>query len=395
MDFVSKQIWRSSQGEADGHFMDSDSRIRICFVIDAIESPTAGTEKQLLLLINKLDRTCFKPYLCVLRSSNWVENELADCCLYKIGFTSFGRISAWWAIFRFSAFLRAEGVNIVQAHFRDGSIVGILAARLAGVKARVGTRRNQGYWVNSFELVVQKILNRFTTLFVANCENTKSWAGKTEGIVPQRIVVIPNGLEVANFQNSSAMQRQAFRRQFGFNDNAVLVGIVANLRPVKEVDVFIEAARKVVGKNPQARFVVIGDGPEKNMLEALCRNLGLQSSIHFLGKRLDVPDILSCLDIGVLSSGSESFSNAILEYMAAGLAVVCTDVGGAREAVDDGLNGFVVEPGDYCAMAERISLIIEKDLFADMGRRGREKAVSLYSHEGIVVRYQQLYKEIA
>lgn len=395
MSFISKQIWRSSQGEVDERFMDSDSRIKICFVIDAIESPTAGTEKQLLLLIDKLDRARFKPYLCVLRSSEWVENELKFCKLYEIGLSSYKSLSAWKAVFKFSAFLRSEGIDIVQTHFRDGSIAGILAAQLAGVKARVGTRRNQGYWMNRFELVVQKLLNRATTLFIANCENTKQWAEKKEGIDPRRIVVIYNGLEVVKFQKSSAMQRQAFRRQFGFNDNAVLVGIVANLRPVKAISVFIEAARIVSTRNPQARFVIVGDGAERDKLEALCGELGLQSSMHFLGKRLDVPDILSCLDIGVLSSGSESFSNAIIEYMAAGLAVVCTDVGGAREAVENGINGFVVEPGDYCAMAERISLIIEKDLFADMGRRGREKAVTLYSHQEIVARYQQLYEEIA
>jgi glycosyltransferase involved in cell wall biosynthesis len=80
--------------------------------------------------------------------------------------------------------------------------------------------------------------------------------------------------------------------------------------------------------------------------------------------------------------------------MAAGLAVVCTDVGGAREAVKDGFNGFVVEPGDYCAMAECIIKMIEMDLFTDMGQRGREKAVKLFSHEEIVARYQRLYEEI-
>jgi len=367
---------------------------KICFVIDTIDSPTAGTEKQVLLLINNLDRTKFKPYLGVLRSSPWLRDNLSSCVLYEIGFSSFKTWSAWKAVFNFSAFLRAEGIDIVQTYFRDGSIVGIIAARLAGVKVRIGSRRNQGFWMNRVELLVQKILNQATTLFIANCDNTKRWAENTEGLDPRRIVVIYNGIELEKFKIATVKQRQAFRRQLGFDDDVILVGTVANLRPVKSVDVFIKAAKLLLANIPQARFIVVGEGSERNNLENLCRDSGLDSSIRFLGKRLDVPEILSCLDIGVLSSISESFSNAILEYMAAGLAVVCTDVGGAREAIDDGINGFVVNSGDYKKMAERLITIIDRDLFFEMGQQGRLKVERLFSHKQVVYTYHQLYEKL-
>lgn len=375
--------------------MDNDKRKKICFVIDQIESPTAGTEKQILLLISNLDQSRFIPYLGVLQISPWLRDNLQSCTLYEIGVLSFNPLSTLLAVIKFSRFLRREGIDIVQTHFRDGTLIGLLSAKLAGVKVRIGSRRNQGFWMNRFELAIQKVLNRITTLFIANCENTKRWAEKTEGLDQQRIVVIYNGLEIEKFKKATIKQRKSFREQLGFDDDVILVGTVANLRLVKSVDVFIKAAKLLLMNFQKARFIVVGEGPERNNLENLSRDSGLESSIRFLGKRLDVPEILGCMDIGVLSSMSESFSNSILEYMAAELAVVCTDVGGAKEAIEDGLNGFIVDPGDYEKMARKLITIIENDLFLEMGRQGRLKAERLFSCEQCVAAYQRIYETIS
>ena len=115
------------------------------------------------------------------------------------------------------------------------------------------------------------------------------------------------------FKKATIKQRKSFREQLGFDDDVILVGTVANLRLVKSVDVFIKAAKLLLMNFQKARFIVVGEGPERNNLENLSRDSGLESSIRFLGKRLDVPEILGCMDIGVLSSMSESFSNSILE----------------------------------------------------------------------------------
>ncbi len=313
--------------------------IKIAFVIDTIESPTAGTEKQLLLLLKHLDRTKFKPYLCVLRSSQWLQDEFDLCELYDIGFASFGKPSSYFNMLKFSRWLRKEHVNIVQTHFVEGNKVGILAAKLAGVDTIISTRRNQGYWHNRFELLLLKQLNSWTTSFLANSESTRQWAEKVENIAPDRISVIHNALEIERYQKASVEQRLAFGKALDFPPDTINVGIVANLRPVKAIDVFIRAAEIVANRCPNTRFIVVGEGPERERLELLTAELGIAPLVRFLGKRLDVQEILGCLDIGVLSSNSESFSNSIVEYMAASMPVICTDVGGAREAVEDGETG--------------------------------------------------------
>lgn len=368
--------------------------IKIAFVIDTIESPTAGTEKQLLLLVKHLDRTKFKPYLCVLRSSKWLREEFDLCELFDADILSFKNLSAFRNIYRLSRFFRAEGIDIVQTHFVDANKVGIVAAKLAGVKAIISARRNQGYWHNKSELILLKLLNSITTKFLANSESTRQWTVRTEGVAPDRIFVIYNALEIEYYQKASVEQRLAFGETLGFPPHAIIVGIVANLRPVKAVDVFLRAAKNVAISYPQTRFIVVGEGPERARLELLAAELGIATLVRFLGMRIDVPEILGCIDIGVLSSSSESFSNSIVEYMAAGLSVVCTDVGGAREAVENGINGFVVQLGDDMALADGMVTILSSGNMALMGRSGKDKAESEFSLIAILQQYEKFFEEV-
>jgi len=368
--------------------------IKIAFVIDTIESPSAGTEKQLLLLIKHLDRSKFLPYLCVLRHSDWLKHNLTGCEVVDVGVTSFYKGSSYLNILKFRTFLKVQKIDIVQTHFTEGNKVGVLAAKLAGVKAIVSTRRNQGYWHNRLEILILNALNNWVTLFLANSENTRQWAGKTEGLALSRIKVIHNALETESYFKGSETERSAFRAQIGFACDSVIVGIVANLRPVKAIDMFVRAAKIVSACYPQVHFLVVGEGPERERLEQLGAELGLTSKIRFLGKRLDIPEILSCLDIGILSSSSESFSNSVVEYLAAGLPVVCTDVGGAREAVEDGINGFVVPSGDFVAMAEKISLVLSSETMVLMKQSCRNKAETLFSLNSIVWKYEHFYEDV-
>lgn len=368
--------------------------IRIAFIIDTIETPTGGTEKQLLLLLQHLDRSKFEPYLCVLQTSEWLQKQFDGCELVEIGVNSFKNPSSVINIFKFITFLKQRKIEIVQTYFAEGNKVGVVSGILAGVKTIVSTRRNQGYWHNRLELFLLKILNKWVTCFLANSSNTKEWTTATEGIDPLRIEVIYNGLEIERYQRGEEDQRKAFKEKFGYSTDAVIVGIVANLRPVKDIDTFLHAAKIVHEQCPRVQFIIIGEGPEYIRLEKLSADLGVASAVRFLGKRLDIPELLAAMDIGVLSSKSESFSNSIVEYLAACLPVVCTDVGGAREAVEDGVNGYVVSPEDPTAMADGIMKIIESDAFSLMGQLGRNKAEALFSLAAIHDKYEKFYIEI-
>jgi len=133
---------------------------------------------------------------------------------------------------------------------------------------------------------------------------------------------------------------------------------VANLRAVKGIVDFVHAASQLRMRHPEAHFVVVGRGPEEERLRRLASELGMDEVLHLLGMRTDVPELLQIFDVGVLSSHFESFSNSIMEYVAAGLPVVATDVGGVREILHDGENGFVVPPRNPAAMAARLDEVL-------------------------------------
>lgn len=365
--------------------------IKIAFVIDTVESPTAGTEKQLLLLIKHLDRTRFEPYLCVLRSSKWIEEKFDLCSLFVAGIDSFKTITGLKGILRLSGWFNENGINIVQTHFRDSSIAGILAARFAGIKTVIGTRRNQGYWLTPVELRMQKFLDCWVTAYIANSQSTKQWMANTEGVDLKRVEVINNGFDFSIIETESDINRKEMRLSLGVAEDAPVIGIVANLRPIKDHATFLQAANIVHAQIPTARFLIIGDGSEKPVLQKQTEELKLTDTVIFLGARLDVPRILAACDIGVLSSRSESFSNAIVEYMAAGLPVVTTDVGGAREAVDDGINGFIVAIGDFEEMGKRIIELLKADTIKEMGQESRKRSLERFALTSMIEKTEHLY----
>ena len=365
--------------------------IKIAFVIDTIESPTAGTEKQLLLLLKHLDRTKFKPYLCVLRSSQWLKEEFDLCELYDADIQSFKKLSASRNIYKLSRFFRAEGIDIVQTHFRDSSIAGILAARLARVKTIIGTRRNQGYWLTPLDKKIQKVLNRWITIYIANSQSTKQFMLENEGVDYIRVEVVNNGFDLSLFPADPAGTRQQLRKSLDIAMHVPVVVIVANLRPVKDHGTFLKAAQIVHHHFPTTRFLVVGNGPELQKLKNFSATLGIASTVVFLGARNDIPNVLTACDIGVLSSSSESFSNAVVEYMAAGLPVVTTDVGGAREAVDDGINGYIVPVGDGDKMGKRIVELLESDRTVEMSQESRRRSSERFALKSMVSKTEHLY----
>ncbi len=148
--------------------------------------------------------------------------------------------------------------------------------------------------------------------------------------------------------------------------------MVANLRPVKSVDTLIRAAAIVVRDIPDARFVIVGDGPLRDPLLKLTSDLSLTDHIKFVGSTQDVHALLATAGIGVLTSTSEGFSNAILEYMCAGLPVIATNVGGNRESVTDA-TGYLIPPSDPSALAAKLIDLLKKSRVVPPPRRCRPR----------------------
>jgi glycosyltransferase involved in cell wall biosynthesis len=370
-------------------------KIRIAFLIDTIDEQMGGTETQLAMLLERIDRDRFEPHLCFLRDSSWFRANRSLCPQFNVDITSFYRPVSLMRIMRFAKFLREQRVDILQIFFRDSNIAGTVAAKVAGIPVLLATRRNAGYWHNRFELRLLKLLNPAASRFVVNSLAVKTHVEEVERIPPEKIELIYNGVILDAFKKENMSVREEVRAELGIPTGIPIIVLVANLRPVKAIDVFLESVRKTVASHPDAHALIVGEGAEREKLEWLSSSLGLSKSVHFLGSRTDVPRLLIASDIGVLSSHSEGLSNAVIEYMAAGLPVVCTDVGGNPELIKDDVNGYVVPVSDSEAMAEAMIRLLSNRVRArEMGTRGRALADELFDVSKCIERTQSFYQRV-
>lgn len=371
------------------------SKIRIAYLIDTISSGTAGTEKQLIEIIRRLDRTFFDPYLICLWNSQWMmENEL-PCQVSTLDYRGFMKLGFWGVIKRFLRLLEYERFDIVQTLFEDSIFVGYLGKLLSLTPpVLLSSRRDMGLgseepWYHAFYKAVLPFVNRGFDRIVANGKAIKEYVAAKEGTPQRKIKVIHNGVTIP-------VHVEARPQIFKEIQADLWIGIVANLKPVKRIDVFLRALAqlKKVCKEINIHAVILGEGPERVKLRKIAGELNLLSTVHFMGAVKNVTDYLQNLDIAVLCSDREGFSNAILEYMACGLPVVATSVGGNPELID-GTNGFCVPPSDPLSLGEALArLAVSPELRKKMGDISLEKVRSGFSWDMIICEWETFYRSL-
>jgi glycosyltransferase involved in cell wall biosynthesis len=207
------------------------------------------------------------------------------------------------------------------------------------------------------------------------------------------VSVIHNGVDVRRFD--VRRDKVAARQQAGIRPDSTVVGLVGRLVSLKAVDVLLCAARLITQRRAGVEFVIVGTGPELEALRALARSLGVEKDVRFTGFIPDPAKIIGCFDIGVLCSRTEALPMAVLEYMAGGIPCVVTDVGGMKELVADGENGFVIQPDDPVALATRIiELLDDPDLARRMGSKGRERVAHRFTMEAMVRNTTDLFRKV-
>jgi len=300
--------------------------------------------------------------------------------------------------FRYLARLRTlvaeERIGLVQTHLLSSSVYGTLAVWGRGIPL-VATFHGLPDIPAEESLVglKRRILGRRRNRVVFVSESLKHGLGWGDESVGSRSEVIPNGIDCDLFR---FRRSQALRRELGLEAGTLLIGALGNVRPSKRYGVLLEAFAKVKARIPLAHLAVAGQagGPLFEDLLKLQSALGLEDSVHFLGFREDVPEVLQSLDLFVLSSSDEGFSLATVQAMATGLPIVATRCGGPEEILEDGVHGRLTEANDPEGLARGI---LEVAFLPDRGERyaaaARARAVSHFSMEAMVRRYEALYRE--
>jgi len=363
---------------------DDRGPLRVMFVITSM--PVGGAETLLVELVRRLDRERFSPELCCLKHFDPLGEVLAreipaftGLLAHKYDF------AVLWRLARLIRRRRIDAVVTVGAG--DKMFWGRLAAWLAGVPVICSALHSTGL-PDHVELP-NRLLAPITDAFIAVATPHGRYLTEHEGCPAEKVRVIPNGVDLERFH--PRWPNRLLRQELGLAPEHPVAGIVAALRPEKNHALFLRAAALVHRELPQARFLIVGDGPQRDELESLAAELSISEVVRFLGTRHDVPEVLSLVDVLVLTSHTEANPISILEAMAAEKPVVATRVGSVEETVVDGKTGYLVAPGEAGGIAGRVvELLKDRPRAAAMGRTGRERVIANWSIGRTVEGYQDL-----
>ncbi len=312
-----------------------------------------------------------------------------------------GLINDIKAFLRLYKLIKKEKPDIVHTHTAKAGTLGRIAAWLAGVPVIVHTFHGHvltGYFgrLKSWCFIqIEKALARLSSRLITLSDKLKEELIGM-GIGNQgRFEIIPLGLDLKPFLDS-VEHKGEFRNEFGLSGDAVIVGIIGRLVPIKGHRLFLEAAKSVISdfgfRTSDLKFIIVGDGELRRELESYAEELGIADSVVFTGFRRDLPVIYSDLDIIALTSLNEGTPVSIIEAMASGKPVVAADVGGVSSLVKDSVTGFLVRPGDVRSLAEALLWMVrEPEKRQKMGAEGRRRIYPAHDISQLIERIAFLY----
>jgi L-malate glycosyltransferase len=357
-----------------------------------------GSERQAVQLTRLLREDArVNVSLATLENAGVLRAEVESLGLTEIPefkLTSFYNANFVKQLLKCANFLRAGKIEIIHTHDFYTNIFGMLAAQIIKVPLAIASKRETGGMRSRWQKRIERFAFRQANAIVANSEAVKNYL-VAEGIPAEKIRVIYNGLDLERL-TPKITDRKTICEELGLpaDENIKFIALVANLRhKVKNQPMFLRAAQKVLPRFPHAHFVLAGEGKLRESLENLAAELKIAENTHFIGGCAHVPELLSISSAGVLTSFNEGFSNAILEYMAAGIPVVATNVGGAGEAIIENETGFLVASDDPEAMANRlIELLDDEEKAREFGAKGRAVVGEKFSCAAQLENTLKLYK---
>lgn len=365
----------------------------VLYLVDTLN--VGGTETQMVNVALRLHSESHPVVVGCLRAEGSLLEVLKrrgiSVVEFRKGKTLFS-LDGVYQLLRLALFIRRGRFQAVHAHDLWSNLLGIPAAWLARTRIIISSRRYLADldWYTPWRSVVMRLIYRLSTYVIVNSMSVRDLLVKRDGLPPEKIRVLNNGVDVDRFAISHCDREQLFP---GVGSRLQLIMVVANMYSrVKGHASLISAASYVCRDFPKAIFVLIGDGKERPNLERQVIQMGLEKNFLFLGSRNDVPELLACCDLFVMPSEAEASPNALLEAMAAGLPVVGTCVGGIPEIIKNAVNGLLVPPKNPHALAEAILRILQYPQFAkQLSQAGQEMVRAQFGFDHLLAQLEQLY----
>lgn len=369
----------------------SSEKIAVALLSDTV-GLDAGTERQVIETAKRLDKNCFDVHVVCLEDSPQLRSVASICHTAVFPTSSLNSPQGLQQVLAFRKYATQHRLRILHGYMNKTSLFAVLSA-LGTDRIAITSRLNTGYWYTSSLKRMFRAMNLRADGIMANSLEAKRIAVETEKLDPERVRVVYQGVDMTKF--SRGLGDPAAAEKLGVPRDARVVGIVANLRPVKDHALFLRAAKLVADQVPDIAFLLAGRGGLYDDLRKLSAELGISDRVFYTMGEGNMMDWLSRMSIGCLTSISEGFSNAIMEYMAAGMPVVAIDVGGNRDAVVDGETGYLVPEREPEKFAKPIiKLLRDEELRATMGTNGFERCSQLFEVQKTIGQLEDYYRSL-
>lgn len=339
-----------------------------------------GAELQLLRLIKNIDQEIFKIFVFTMKSPGPLASQLIESGV-EVHSLNISKKMIIKSLINFYNQLKFHKLDILYCVLFDSIVLGGIVGRLAGVKRIVGGVRGLGKTWTRKQIWGLRFVQLIISSFVVNSDAIKRMCVKREWIMPHKVVVIPNGIDLSKFQYTPEKEN--------------VIGIVASLKPIKGQVQFIKAANLLLKKRFDHQFILLGDGPDRYDLTKLVESLGWKNNILFTGNVNNVCDYVKKFKIIVSSSAFEGLSNSILEAMSVGSPVVASNVSSNNEIITDMFNGVLYEFGNEKDLASKIEILCQDSvLYNHIAQNALKTVKSSYSLDKMVRTTEEFFQRL-
>lgn len=369
----------------------NSDKIKILYLV--LEMELGGLQRIVNLVIDRIDRNKFTPYLCCLdRGGMFYEQLKSDSVKTYILQRRPGPFDIRMAI-RLYKILRENKIDVI--HSQSGCMgYAAIAGRLARVKGIIHTDHGRFVPDKRSAILEERISSILINRVIGVSEELTDYLASEVKIKREKLIIIINGVDVHRFIPLKSEQCKELRNGIGVDEEDKILGTVCRLEPVKNLEFLIDCMPFICEVVPGCKLLIVGDGPIKEHLIKYSESLGIDSKINFMGEQSDIEDILPVFDIYVCTSLSEGTSMTILEAMACGLPIVASAVGGNCKLVDDS-NGRLFPLNDVDAFKRNIIDILNNArLMNEMGQNSRKKAENNFNFDQFVRQHEELYSSV-
>lgn len=373
-----------------------EARYSICHV--AVADLWAGAEVQLKVLLSKLADKSELHLSAILFNGGRLEKEIEALGVPVTVFpeTQWGSAKIFRELIHH--FKRSK-IDLVHTHKYKDTILAAPAARVCGISQVVRTvhglpepfRGRRALKMEVYESVERAVHRYCISMLIGVSSQIENRCRAQRDV--RRVIRVSNGIDLGTLPTQ--MDRLHLREALGINTDTCLIGTVGRLSAVKGLSYLVRAVKILLDQGMKSRLLIVGDGDMRGELQAEVAALGISESVVFLGHREDTEELLQALDIFVLPSLSEGIPMALLEAMAASRPVVASRVGGIPEMIENGVEGYLVEPTDVNSLVENCRRLIEfPDVRKIMGEQGRRRVEREFSAVAMADRVASLYQEL-